>query len=502
MTSYSAAQPLTRAEISNIRNDQVMFPPAAESHTGDLLFAVLIGVFSITYLLYYPASYSIMDESSTLGLSYAIAHGTVYLEHVGLSTGLPIQGHIISLYSPFHAALFVPALMTRWRLGFAVAAAFFLLGAFTVRGMLKREGLGSEWAVLYFLNPGSLYYSQTLMAAVPAASMGLLGVSLLMRSDARVVLGGLAFGCAVLLHPWMGPLVVVFSAVWLLETGSDAIIERTLKLAIGAAPAVVMLAAYNYHVTGSPVLNAYWLLGHQRNFNGLHFASFAPFYLLSLMIFPLGGLVVLSPRWSKGWSLPTSSAAVLVLASLYYYRDGINFGELRVLPLLAGTIPGQRFLLPVSFLACVPAARYLSGNLGSLNARFYRWTCSAAAALFIASFWSISVVHQNYLRAHAAIQQAVNADVPTGAQVVIVSSLAANFGGCKELAPVYTVRHCLEAVPASNDTGQMMPGAYLMWIGLPGTRAPGQWFLGLHHRLVTARSWFWKADVWIANPRI
>ena len=37
------------------------------------------------------------------------------------------------------------------------------------------------------------------------------------------------------------------------------------------------------------------------------------------------------------------------MASIYYYRDGLGYG-------VAGFLPAQRFLLPASLLACVPAA--------------------------------------------------------------------------------------------------------------------------------------------------
>jgi hypothetical protein len=122
VTSSSTAQRLPSAERSIALTDRVarLF---ADSRAGELLFAALVSLFCIIYLLYYPASYSILDESSTLELSYALAHGTIYLERVGLSSGLVINGHVVSLYSPpFHAALLVPGLLSEWRLGFAVKA--------------------------------------------------------------------------------------------------------------------------------------------------------------------------------------------------------------------------------------------------------------------------------------------------------------------------------------------------------------------------------------------
>jgi hypothetical protein len=356
--------------------------------------------------------------------------------------------------------------------------------------MLARERLSTAWCILYFLNPGALYYSQTLMAAVPAAVMGLLGVSLLMRPAPRTALGGLALGCAVLLHPWMGPLVVVFSAVWVVENG------RILKLLIGAAPAIALLAAYNYLITDSPLRSGYWVLGHQHNFNGPEFASFAPFYLVSLAILPLGIWAVLSPRWTKGWAVPAASAVTLLMGSLYYYRDGLNLQSHGIIHLLAGAIPGQRFLLPVSLLACVPAARWLDSIISKGPIRFQHFVAGLAGAGFVVCFLTLSAVHQGCLRAHATVQQALDRAVPVGSQVVVLSDLAVRFGGCKELAPVYGIRRCIE-LDRSDKLIELPKEAFVMWAGPPGAPAPRKWFSDRDLHVIKARSWMWNADIWL-----
>jgi len=484
-----------------VRDDEFTRPVPTGSRSGELLFAALVASVCIIYLLYYPSSYSIKDESATLRLSYALAHGTIYLERVGLTTGLTINGHAVSLYSPFHAALLAGCLFSNWRLGFAVTAMFFLLGAFTVRGMLKRDALSSGWCILYFLNPGALYYSQTLMAAIPSASMGLLGVALLTRQSPRVVLGGLALGCAVLLHPWMGLFALVFSTVWLLENSGTVVIERALRLALGAMPAVALLTIYNYFTTGSPLRYAYWVLGHQHNFKGAQIASFVPFYLISMAIFHLGGLAILSPRWAKGWAIPAASAATLVMASLYYYRDGLNLQSPDIRHLIASAIPGQRFLLPVSFVACVPAARWIDSILSKLPLQLEYLTAELTEVFFIGGFWTLSAVHQNYLRAHATVQRALDSDVPNDAHVVVLSDLAVHFeNGCKELAPVYKIWHCVDEIDPKSDTSSNFPRAYVMWAAAPGSRAPARWFAGRYYRLIQVRSSVWKADLWLGAP--
>jgi hypothetical protein len=367
--------------------------------------------------------------------------------------------------------------------------------------MLLRDGLSPGWCILYFLNPGALYYSQTLMAAVPAALMGLLGVSLRMRpAPPRMTLGGLALGCAVLLHPWMGPLVAFFSAVWLLENGGAGIIERALKLASGAAPAVALLATYNYFTTGFPLRYAYWVLGHQHDFKGAHIASLAPFYLFSLMIFPLGGWALLFPRWAKGSALPAATAATLMLGSLYYYRDGLNLQSQGIVHFLTGAIPGQRFLLPVSLLACLPAARWLDSILSKGAAAMAPFPAGLACVAFVAGFWVVSAAHESYLRARAALQRALDRDIPAGGEVAVVSAFGINFDACKEFAPVYKIRWCFEVDPA-DGAAKVPEEAYVMCAGPREATAPHQWFARRDSLLISVRSWIWNSDIWLGAHR-
>ena len=210
-----------------------------------------------------------------------------------------------------------------WRLGFLLAAGFFAAGAFVVRNWLRRENLNGEWTALYFFLFGALYYTQSLVAAVPAAVTGLFGVSLLLRERPRPMLAGLTLGASVLLHPWMGPFAIVSAAVWLLENRRFDLVERAGQLIAGALAPIAMLAVYNFATTGSPFRNDYTLLRHQNFFVGEHFVSYVTFYAASLAIFPLAGWVVFSPKWAR---LDDSgeSAAMFTLASLYYYRDGFN----------------------------------------------------------------------------------------------------------------------------------------------------------------------------------
>jgi hypothetical protein len=457
---------------------------------GDSVLGALSIAFAGIFLLYYPATYAIDDECNILSLAASIARGTVFLDEaqIDLDADLLWRGHRISKFSPFHAALLAAAVATRWKLAFLVAPTFFVLGAFILRGMLRREGLSTGWVLLYFLNPGLLYYSRTLLAAVPAAVMGLLGTSLLFRERPRPLVGAAALGGAVLLHMWMGPVALLLAFGWWIEEAKCQP-RGGLAVILGALPAVIALAGYNWLSTGSPFRNSYWIIGHHHVFDLSHVAEFLPFYLIALLAVPVGGWAGLTRRWAGNWTVPVTLVAVVVLASAYYYRDGMGFG-------VAGWIPGQRFLLPASVLACLPAARCLSAlqQRATLSHRVMaRWRF-AAVGTFMVGWTLISVYHQKYLQAHTVLQAAIMEAIPDRARVVSGDRVFKAFAPVNGSWILKLVRDGRPPGTAERD------GAYTVWLGLPGERPPAGWFAGRSPAVTTVRSWVWSRDLWIAAP--
>jgi hypothetical protein len=459
--------------------------------SGEWLFAAFIAAYGIIYLSVYPASYSISDESRTIALAQAIRRGTVFLDSP--LWGLPIGGRIVSKFSPIHAALLIPALATFGPAMFLVSAAFFVAGAFTLRSMLRRAGIGSEWCFLYFMLAGALYYSQTVMAAVPAAVLGLLGISLCLRDRPRPVLAGLALGAAVLVHPWMAPIAVVFAIAWSLEQGGLRILRAAAALVAGAAPAIAALMAYNRMTAGGAFRDAYTVLGRQYDFDGAHFASFFPFYVFSFAAFPLCGWCAFSRRWSGTWSIPALCAVTITMESLYYYRDGLNVGSARVqwAALIYGFIPGQRLLIPASMIACLPAARFLSAHAADLSHGVIRAGRIAALCIFAVSFLAMSLAHQSYLSAHTKVQQALVASFPRDAKIAVDDDTS------KEFAPVSFAFTGLYEI---EDSESVPPDRFYAALVTPGGVAPETWSRGHKVIRIPVRSWAWNRDLLIGSP--
>lgn len=466
--------------------------PVAPRSRTDWWFWAFVAAFVAIFAAFYPSTYAIEDEFNILSLSVAISRGTVLLDVAGLDLDADVvwKGHTISKFSPFHAALFTPAVLTGWRLGFVITALFTVAGAFIVRGMLRRENLPSGWVALYFLCAGLWFYSRTLMAAVPAAVLGLLGASLLVRERSRPAAAGAALSLAGLFHPWMIPVAIALSLGWWLDAPRKRF-RGLLVLGAAAAPGAAALLAYNTYTTGTPWLNGYMIQGTQRGFDGENLLTFFPLYACSLLLMPLAGWAALSRRWAGGLAIPFAVGTILVMASLYYFRDGTGYG-------IAGFLPAQRFLIPASLLACVPAARFLAHHTtrfadAGAGAVVKRWAPAAALLAFVAGFAAVSIAHGSYLDAHASVQQAIRSVIPEGSQVV------AGDRAFKEFAPVlgeWRLRQTRGRLPDRAERAD----AYTVWIGAPDSVPPDGWLEGSAAVRVPARSWIWNRDVWIGQP--
>lgn len=467
---------------------------------SERLFWAYIVAFAAIYLALYPRTYAIEDEFNILSLAVSLSRGTVLLDRAGLDLDADLlwNGHRISKFSPFHAALLTPAVVTDWHLAFAVTAAFAIAGAFVFRSMLRREGLSSGWVALYFLCPGVWFYSRTVIAAVPASVMVLLGASLLLRREkSRPGAAGVALSLGALFHPWMIPVSGALSVGWWLDAPRTRLRPLMVLLA-AAAPAAAMLLLYNVYTTGSPFRNAYSVMGTQHGFKGENLATFLPLYAGSLLLMPLAGWAALSRRWSGSLAVPAAVGTVLIMASFYYFRDGMGHG-------LAGLLPGQRFLIPASMLACLPAARFLShwaaGAAANRNqrsasigqSRFVACLPAAGLVCFVAGFAAVSLWHGAYLDAHAEVQAAIRSSIPDGSKVLVGDR------AFKEFAPVLGTWRLLQ-VRDRLPNGTERDGAYGVWIGPEGTLPPPGWFSDPAPRRVPARSWVWNRDVWIGAP--
>jgi hypothetical protein len=172
-----------------------------------------------------------------------------------------------------------------------------------------------------------------------------------------------------------------------------------------------------------------------------------------------------------------------VMASIYYYRDGLGYG-------IAGLLPAQRFLLPASMLACMPAARWLAARGTTVTSP---WIPRAAFVVFVIGFTAVSIGHGAYLDAHAQIQDAITQQIPSGSQVIAGERVYKSF------APVLGTWHLTQVRDGRLPRGPFREPVYVMWMGPPGSHPPAGW-MNADATRVPARSWVWNRDVWIGRP--
>jgi hypothetical protein len=462
--------------------------PARHSRWEKHLFALLVGTYLAGFLLFYPATWAIDDEGSVLALTASLSRGTVFLDRAGIDVGTSFawNGHLLSKFSPFHALLFVPFIDTNWRLMFLVGPAFVVTGAFVIRRMLQERGLPEHWIALYFLCPGLIYYSRTLMAAVPAAVLALIGTWLLFRARPRPAIGALALAFATLLHVWMGPVAVALAVGWWFERGRRVPFAAA-KICAGALPGVLALAGYNWLTTGTPFQNVYSLIGVHRMFAFAHLRANAAFYAVALALSPPFGWAVARRKYAGSTTIALAAVTTVILASLYYFRDARAYS-------VVGFVPGQRFLIPVSLLAVVPAAAAVDElcNRGAIWRRLGQKLPTVLAGAAVLGMLSLHILHQEYLKANASIQDVIRSEIPSGSEVL------ASDRALKHFAPVIGAwRVVPERAPRPGKGLAASP--YRAWVVPHGTS--GDWFRATGDAWIMheVHSWIQDTDVWIGR---
>ena len=183
---------------------------------GAGLFYVLL------YVVFWPRAYVIMDESSYLGLAYALRQGTVYSDAVGIQTPFDLIAgpHRIVMYPPGLPALYALLSFAGWKAILGINLVMHLTTFGFVAAILRRLRLPVAFALLYLLHPTAVIYSRTIMSDIPTGLLFaatfwcylnrrytlagvLMGVALLIRNAS--LLGGPLLMLACLLEPFFSP---------------------------------------------------------------------------------------------------------------------------------------------------------------------------------------------------------------------------------------------------------------------------------------------------------
>lgn len=337
-------------------------------------------LFTVVFLVYYPPTCAIVDESAYLSAAYAFQQGTVFYDRAGINQehmSTEINDHQVSRYPPGNSLLLLPFTLIDWRFvfirGWLMAGIAFILMILC----LRHYHLPEIYAISLLFHPTLLLYSRTIMSDLPALVFILAGLYAGLHKKAFIA--GLLFGLSVALRYPNLIIPVTMAAFFLFKKEIRMAVVFTAGVVLGLLPLLI----YNLQVFG-----VWWgsALVYGTSFSGHYLPHSLSRFVFSLLLLYPGLLIVFffwrSPdRWY--WWSP-ALLTLLFYSFQGYHEDAGNWGINLVMNL--------RYLLPV-----IPV--FLLSAAGALNRRpqFDR-IVSSALVLLVLPLFLISRRHQDFLR--------------------------------------------------------------------------------------------------------
>ena len=410
-------------------------PPPARSLSPHAVLWLLAGAYALIYALFWPRAYAIMDESVYMNAAYALRHGTVYIDQVGVNAifAYPVGPHTIVQYPPGMPALLAGVSLLGWGATLATNLFAHLFIFFLLTRILRHLNIAPAWAALYLLHPTAVVYSRTVMSDLPSCLLVTAAFLLYLRR--QFVWVGVLMGLAITVRTASGVALPLFMLAAFLDPAPGLARDSTkpvtlwerlvppLLMGLGAAPLAV--GAWLYQAI---IQQGGWAKYSGNGQFGLHnFPHVFPRYVMALLVVFPGMLV--APLLYRG----TGRAALLCLTygfvffySCYYYGDATDSK-------IETFILGQRYMLSVVPLFVVAYAQILTGLLARVASPVLRRVLPVVG---VATLFGLAGVvhakHQSHLIKAAGIRAAVVASVPPGAALFCNSQVA------KLLHPAWT----------------------------------------------------------------
>lgn len=279
-----------------------------------ILPVVLFGVaYIILYLIFMPSINAIMDESAYLTLAYAMRHGTIFLDQVGLTPPMSYEvgGHVVSQYPPGMPAVVALFSLLGWKFSLATNLFVHLTSYAIVARILKKLDVAPGYAVLYLLHPTAVIYSRTVMSDLSAGL--LIALAFLCFLNRRYALVGAVVGISVLIRTANAALLLPFLMAAFLERGGDG---ETLTPAQRFRSIIVM------GISAIPFVALAWLYQNTAQHGGwarysasvsfglVNIPKMLPGYMLDFMV--LYPAMLLAPAFYRG-------PARIAVTSLTYF---------------------------------------------------------------------------------------------------------------------------------------------------------------------------------------
>ncbi len=309
---------------------------------GILLVAGLL--FAIVYALFWPVTYTTMDEAGYVGNAYVMRHGTLYADQAGVfvATNFPVEGHQVPKYPLGMAALIALVSFAGWKFALGVNLLVHLLTFVVFIRLLRRIGLPGVFGLLYLLHPTATLYSRTAMAD-PFSGL-LITLAFYAFVKRQFVGAGLLAGVSVAVRTGNIIALPAFALGALLDGRREqneklpTWIERlrpAVLFSIACVPGLIAAAFYLLVLTKGQAANS------TGTFALRYFTDMFPAYAASLLVLYPGMLAApLLYRGPNRATLMMLCYGVVLLYSFWFYRDiGANVAE--------SLVVGQRYMLAV-----------------------------------------------------------------------------------------------------------------------------------------------------------
>jgi len=325
---------------------------------GRSVVLAVCAIYAILFLFFYPNAITNDDESMYLRGAQVMLEGRASMSKLDALTGETVED-VVSKYPIGTSTMMAPFVaVAGWKGGFVVPFLCLMGGVLVLARWLQEEGRSPLWALLVLGNPVALVMGRVAMSDVPSFAVVTLGLWLFFRRSDRSWGPWLASGfIAGLSMAWRETNAVIFAPFY-----AGAVLRRERAwwpLVVGGLLGAAVSLYAKVLVFGDPLF-----VKSPYHFEFSLILGRVPLYLLALLVFVPGGLLLVQFYRGRRW--PELILAVNGFVLIYLVQEYFMWGTS---PLKRWVLT-PRYMLPIVPLMALATAEVLP----RLWRRLVEWT--------------------------------------------------------------------------------------------------------------------------------